>query len=124
MAKQKGGSKPSNGTQNGEGEETVSGYFRRVFAEEPKLLDTRSNDELLARWLKDHPGQTEVPERVRQNLSNIKSVLRKGARKRGKQKQQRAEAAGTPPKVLDPRPTLDALAGLEEQIDDALTLAK
>src|SRR3954467_14650004 len=122
MAKQKGGSKPTNGAQKDSGEETVSGYFRRVFAEEPKLLDTRSNDELLARWLKDHPAETEVPERVRQNLSNIKSVLRKGARKRGKRKQGRAEAAGAPPKALDQRRTTDALAGLEEQIDDALTL--
>ena len=31
--------------------ETVSGYFRKVFAENPKLLHSRSNSELLKRWL-------------------------------------------------------------------------
>ena len=27
------------------------------------------------RWLKDHPGEKVVPEKVRQNLSNVKSVI-------------------------------------------------
>ena len=35
--------KPSNG-EGQSGEETISGYFRRVFAENPKWLGTRSND--------------------------------------------------------------------------------
>jgi hypothetical protein len=115
--------KPKGGKQGeGNGEETVAGYFRRVFGEDPKLLDSRSNDELLARWLADHPGEKEVPERVRQNLSNVKSVLRKGKRQSGVRKQQRAEAAGAPP-APHRRPT-DALANLEEHIDEALTIAK
>src|SRR5436190_3637498 len=116
--------KDKTGGAKDEGAETVTAYFRRVFAENPKLLDTRSNDELFARWLADHPGETEVPERVRQNLSNVKSVLRKGQRKSGKKKQARAEEAGAPPRPPAPRRVTDALAGLEEQIDDALTLAK
>ena len=49
--------------------ETVSGYFRKVFEENPNWLEARSNDALLARWLKDHPDQTKVPEKVRQNLA-------------------------------------------------------
>src|SRR3954465_15578617 len=90
--------KPKGGKQGeGNGEENVSGYFRRVFGEDPKLLDSRSNDELLKRWLPDHPGEKEVPERVRQNLSNVKSVLRQSARKTGKKKQARDAAAGRPP---------------------------
>ena len=36
---------------------TISGYFRQVFKENPKWLEGRSNDEVLARWLKDHPGE-------------------------------------------------------------------
>jgi hypothetical protein len=48
------------GRAKGNGE-TVSGYFRKIFAENPGLLDSRSNDELLQCWLKDHPGEPEVP---------------------------------------------------------------
>src|SRR6266850_6317938 len=61
--------------------ETVSGYFRRLFQENPKLLDGRSNEELLGRWLKDHPGEKEVPERIKNSLANVKSVLRTRERK-------------------------------------------
>lgn len=121
MAKAKG-EKQDEGKTNGE--ETVAGYFRRVFDEDPKLLDSRSNDELLKRWLTDHPGETEVPERVRQNLSNVKSVLRKGLRKSGKKKQARDAAAGLPPPPAAERRATDALANLEEHIDEALTIAK
>jgi hypothetical protein len=106
------------------GGETVSGYFRRVFAENPKLLNSRSNDELLSRWLADHPGEKEVPERIRQNLSNVKSILRKQQRKRGRRRQEQDQAAGAPPRPAAPRRASDSLEALEEHIDDALTLAK
>jgi hypothetical protein len=56
--------------------ETVASYFRKVFAENPNLLNERSNEELYRRWLADHPGHTEVPDRVRIVLHNIKSVLK------------------------------------------------
>jgi hypothetical protein len=114
--------------------ETISGYFRAVFRENPELLHGRSNKELLARWLKDHPGEKEVPQKVKANLSNIKSVLRTKARAKG----------GRPRKVAEaPEPTGAQLAGqsapkqgaasntaggpleqLEEQIDECLSLAK
>ena len=126
MAKQRGKRNGANeagaALPQGSGEETMSGYFRRVFAENPKMLDTRSNDELFARWLADHPGETEVPERVRQILSNVKSLLRRSGRKKTRRKQERAEAAGAPPRA--PRSRTDTLAALEEHIDDALTIAK
>src|SRR5205085_1121534 len=82
------------------------------------------NAELLARWLTDHPGEKEVPERVRQNLSNVKSVLRKSLRRSGKKKQARDAAAGIAPAPAAPRQSTDALANLEEHIDEALTIAK
>src|ERR1700726_49698 len=89
----KAGTAQINGPPGGE---TVSGYFRRVFGENPKWLATRSNDEVLARWLKDHPGETEVPEKVRQNLSNVKSVLRKADRKKpGRPKKESLSAEPT-----------------------------
>src|SRR5437867_12681617 len=63
-------------------EESVAGYFRKVFKENPKLLKGKSNEELLRRWLADHPDHQEVPKKVKASLSNIKSVLRSKKRRR------------------------------------------
>jgi hypothetical protein len=103
--------------QNPDGGASISGYFRAVFRENPKLLKTRSNQELLDRWQKDHPGEREVPNRIKQNLANIKSVLRKKGRRR------KAVAKGTPQPValVSPR---RGLVALEEKIDDCLSQAK
>src|SRR5690242_12839317 len=81
------------------GEETVSGYFRRVVKENPKLLRVRSNQALLDRWLQDHPGEQEVPKQVKAGLMNVKSVLRSKRRKKraAKQDEQPAEAATSSP---------------------------
>jgi hypothetical protein len=109
---------------SGNGAETVSGYFRKVFAERPDLLDARSNDELLQRWLQDHPEQKKVPGNVRQNLSNVKSILRKQGRKKAK-RQAKAEAAALPPGTPPvPRPVSKGLPLLEERIDDCITAAR
>src|SRR5262249_48182663 len=85
---------------------------------------TRSNDELLNRWLADHPGEKEVPQRVKQILSNVKSVLRKKGRKRGRppKPQQNLDAASAAAAPLRKHPR--GLEQLEEQIDDCLTAAK
>jgi hypothetical protein len=109
-------------------QESVAGYFRKVFKENPKLLWGQSNQELLRRWLADHPGEKEVPNRIRQSLSNIKSVLRKKGRKR-KAKAQPAQAMMTAPRPAEAMPTaakksVRSLETLEEQIDDCLSLAK
>ena len=103
-------------------EESVAGSFRKVFAENPKLLRGRSNQELLDRWLKDHPGQKEVPAKVKANLSNVKSVLRKQARKGGRPKKAVADGASVAPAVNTTGPS--PLEQLEEQIDDCLSFAK
>ena len=131
MAKRTQTTEAATGQDNGQPVgETVSGYFRRVFRENPKWLTTRSNDEVLSRWLQDHPGETEVPEKVRQNLSNVKSVLRKAGRKkpgRPKKESQPAEptaAAAVIAVAAAPRKGVRGLESLEEQIDECLTLAK
>ena len=62
--------------------ESIQGYFRKIFQENPKLLQTRSNEELLKRWLADHPGAGGVPYSVKIGLQNIKSVFRSRRRKR------------------------------------------
>jgi hypothetical protein len=114
--------KPS---QQSEGE-NISGYIRRVFKENPKWLAARSNDEILARWLKDHPGETVVPERVKKNLSNVKSLLRQAkGKKPGSPKKEGLPAVPTAAtNAAAPRKGVRGLEGLEEQLDECLTLAK
>jgi hypothetical protein len=99
--------------------ENISGYFRMVFKENPALLHSRSNEVLLERWLKDHAWEKEVPARVKQNLANIKSILRKKSRKR-KFGGGTAEPAVTSLRSVPSR----GLESFEESIDDCLTKAK
>jgi hypothetical protein len=82
-------------------------------------LHSRSNDVLLERWLKDHPAEKQVPDRVKQNLANNKSILRKKSRKR-KFGGGAAELAVTFLRSVPNR----GLESLEESIDDCLTKAK
>jgi hypothetical protein len=104
---------------------SVASYFKAIFKENPTLLDTRSNDEILLRWLKDHPGEKTVPARIKGNLSNVKSVLRKKRRKKpGRKPGQQAVAAAM---IVAAEPTRISTKGfekLEEQIDDCLTAAR
>jgi uncharacterized protein (UPF0147 family) len=105
--------------------ENTSAYFRAIFKKNPKLLTSRSNDELLKRWLADHPGETEVPKNVKANVSNLKSVLRSKGRKKAVKAVKVAVAApvGTTP-APHPAPARTQLEKLEEQIDDCLTFAR
>jgi hypothetical protein len=110
-------------------EETVAGYFRKVFAENPKWLHGRSNDALLKRWLDDHPGHSEVPKQVKANLQNIKSVLRKKARKKGGRPKKSAAPAGALVVAVEATQMNDVvvinpLEPLEEMIDECLSMAK
>jgi hypothetical protein len=115
MAKENGNAQPDG--------ESVSGYFRKIFAENPKLLRSRSNKKLYQRWLADHPGETQVPDRVKTGLANLKSLLR---RKKGRKA--RASQPTPEPAEAAPEPFIDttalALEELEDSIDECLTLAK
>ena len=57
--------------------ESVAGYFRGVFRENPRLLKERSNGALFRRWLADHPGHETVPTNVKVGLQNVKGLLRR-----------------------------------------------
>lgn len=109
---------------SGERPESVMGYFRRLFQENPSWLRDRSNDKVIERWLADHPGETEMPRNVRNTMANLKSSLRK--KQRGKAR--RAKAGDGPlaanQAVIAPRQAARGLEGLEVQIDECLTLAK
>jgi hypothetical protein len=113
---------PSTEHTNGPGESTA-GYFRRVFGEHPEWLAGPSNADVFARWLADHPGHAEVPEKIKQSLFNTKSLLRKqGRKKRGRRKkEQPAEATAA---VAAPRKRVHGLESLELAIDDCLTRAR
>jgi hypothetical protein len=107
--------------------ESVAGYFRGIFKENPKLLKGRNNEELLQRWLADHPGHAEVPRNVKASLSNLKSILRSKKRKAGKKKAEEGEVvetAAVETLASEPAGVDLALEHLEEQIDDVLMAAK
>jgi len=107
---------------NGTPGESVAGYFRKVFQENPKLLKATSNQEIYDRWLADHPDQTTVPDNVKASLSNLKSVLRSAQTRR---KAARAEEAAAPVEAVpNSTPEVNPLEMLEEAIDECLALAK
>ena len=106
--------------------ESVAGYFRPIIAENPGLLNERSNEFLYQKWLSDHPGETVVPENVKSSLSNLKSILRKKkGGKRGRPKKE-AQPTGEAVQTPTPRPRLAnaKLEQLEQSIDESLALAK
>jgi hypothetical protein len=123
----------SNGQTNGTAasadstSEGVAPYFRPIFEANRKLLKTRSNKELLERWLADHGGYKEVPKNVKSGLANLKSVMRKSLRSRRKKK---ADATATSVAKPAASPFLSKnradtkLEKLEMLIDDCLTMAK
>ena len=102
---------------------SLSAYFRRIFTENPKWLEGSSNKEVLQRWLDDHSDQTEVPNRVKYILSNVKSVLRRKQRQEPGRRPKEEKATGA--KVTRPGGTAaKALETLEEKIDECLSLAR
>jgi hypothetical protein len=81
--------------------------------------------EILLRWLKDHPGEKTVPPRIKGNLSNVKSVLRKKRRKKPGRKPGPPLGAVAATVVTEPaRISTKGFEKLEEQIDDCLTAAR
>ena len=115
--------KKAAGTGTNEGG-SIASYFKAIFKANPKLLDTRSNDELLQRWLADHPREKEVPDRIKANLANIKSVLRKKKRRKPAKKTQPADAVAA---AVAQKPAAISTKGferLEEEIDDCLSTAR
>lgn len=114
----------SAGSGNGDKGESISGYFRKIFRENPKLLKQRSNDELLSRWSLDHPGEP-VTDRIKQNLANLKSILRKKRRnKRGKGKKAAAPVETALMTMTPAKKAYRGLEALELEIDDCLTSAR
>jgi hypothetical protein len=102
------------------GTETTAGYFKTIVRENPSVLKTKSNDEIMGRWMTDHPGHSDRDlKKARANWANLKSLLRKQERKR-----RRGAAAGAPVAANQGMRVGRSLDALEESIDDCLTQAK
>ena len=123
MAKKRTAPAPSANSQEGE---STAGYFREVFKENPGWLKERSNDKLLQKWLMDHPGEKEVPTKVKSNLSNIKSVLRSKKRKKVAKVATGSQPPSSAPQVKVARVATGGtkLEALELQIDECLISAR
>jgi hypothetical protein len=126
--------KKAAGKGNSRGD-SVGGYFRQLFNDNPHFLQERSNDEVMRRWAADHPKDKEPVGRIRNILANVKSTMRKELREAGslkapKQRQARPAAAmsggewGVEKTSVSTATASDGLELLEEAIDDCLTLAK
>jgi hypothetical protein len=100
--------------------ESIMGYFRPFFDADKNLINSKSNEQLIDRWKQDHPGHSDkLLKKVKQNLANLKSMLRRKLREAGGKPSFRkgakvsfTNAVGTP-----------TMAMLEEQIDDCMVLA-
>jgi hypothetical protein len=107
--------------RRGRKRKSLSGYFKTVIQENPQWLDgVGTNKLILARFQADHPNKP-ITGKIRANLANVKSVLRRDKRKRG--------GVRVSPHLFAARSTpgfagSKSLAGLEEYIDECLTLAK
>src|SRR5947209_2862492 len=107
----------------GPGGETMQGYFRRLFRENPEWVKPRSNERIYERWHQDHPGHGEVPKQWQNALTNVKSHLRrKGKGKRRVGRPPASEAARAP--SAGPKVSARTLLELEEKIDDCLLVAR
>jgi hypothetical protein len=108
--------------------ESTGGYFKRLLRENPHWLKGRSNEEILNRWLADNPGHKKVPDNIKGNLSNIKSVLRSKKRKKVAKRAEAAQPATAFALAAAPvaRKPLGhtKLDELELQIDECLILAR
>ena len=110
---------------NGDGKpSSTMGYFRVIFQKNPRLLKTRSNEEVLKLWLADNPGQKQVPQKVKSTLANLKSLMRRKLRKRGSSNLQGLAEDGFGPPRRSTKAKVSSLETLEIQIDDCLTLAR
>jgi hypothetical protein len=107
------------------GKQTVRGYWVKLLNAHPAWLTGRSNEKLFEQYLKDHPGEKEVPQKAKQGLSTVKSIMRK-ERKTRKKGRTAGAAHDSAPATTAPRKTRStpALEQLEERLDDVLALAK
>src|SRR5260370_7100288 len=79
------------------GGETMQGYFRRIFGENPEWVKPRSNARVYQRWHDDHPGHTDVPASWRNALTNAKTDLRSPPKRKSTSPRSNAHPPPPPP---------------------------
>jgi hypothetical protein len=100
---------------------SLSGYFKQVIGENPSWLDGEGTNALiLEQYQKDHPGKP-ISTKIKANLANVKSLLRRDKRRRGRGKPSSSMSKAG---ALVGFAATRNLAGLEEYIDECLLLAK
>ncbi len=106
--------------------ESMMGYFRRFFDEDPSLVKKKSNQQLIERWMQDHPGYTDHDlRRARQSLANTKSMLKRRKRGRRKKAEASSEATTNVNSMVHHTPrSRRSLEDLEVNIDNCLMMAR
>jgi hypothetical protein len=104
--------------------ESLTGYFRRVFKENPKLLRGRKNAQVLQIWLRDNPGHTDIPKNVKIAMANAKSAIRGKKRRRTSAAREAGDATAVAVRTRRPAGMVSKLEALEVQIDDCLIAAR
>src|SRR3712207_5174902 len=99
-------------------------YFRTLFEQNPEWLNSKSNDLIIARYRTDHglADDAEIEKSVKNNLANLKSVMRKKSRKGASASAGNASGGGMTGSGRGK--SANRLEALEEMIDECLTLAK
>ena len=109
---------------------SFASVIRSYYEENPEWLDGPSNEALIARYEKDHPGETWT-KKHQQGAANEKTKLRKKLgkvrrRRRGKAGAAAGNAAGTAAsesRVLRARTSVGSLEKIEMLLDECLSLA-
>lgn len=106
---------------------SFASVIRGYFEENPDWLEGPSNQALIERYLKDHPGE-DWTKKHQQGAANEKTKLRKKAglvrrRRRRRGGAGAAENAATESRPMRVRPSMSALEQLELSIDESLSLA-
>jgi hypothetical protein len=105
--------------------ENISQYWRDYFAAHPKSLRVRSNEAAIAQWKADHPGASDIPPRVINGLTNVKSLLRHkrgGKGKGGRPGNEALSANGSAPAARAAKVPSKLLEALEDELDKCLAL--
>lgn len=99
-------------------------YFKEVYTKNPGWLKSKSNEEIYAQWLADHPGK-ELTASIKSGISNIKSELRNNRRRRSSAS--RHSNGSSSDRYAFPRRRVGrprgSLNNLEIMIDEAILLA-
>jgi len=99
---------------------SLLGIFKQYFSDHPEWLRTRSNDDVMAQFSKDHP-KIAADKRAKQAMFNAKNHMKKGKKGRLGRRQKVAEITAA---MKEPQASNGALQILENHVDDCLAMAR